>query len=695
MDQRTAIQYLKGAGPARSEKLQKLGLFTVGDLVAHYPRAYLDRTQLTPLAQLSPGRTATCAGLIRSAAARRTRGRLMTYHAILEDETGVVEVVWFNQPYLTKLIRPGRRLLISGTVDFYQRLQFRNPEFEVIEEGGPGEPGPRGQEAALGIVAVYPLTAGISQRTMRQLVSAALDALLPALEEFMPAEILKRADLMEWREAHRKIHRPGAAGEIAPARRRLAFQELFDLQLMLAVARHQHRSPDSGWVLSGTGGWLERLRAAVPFTPTGAQERVIRQIRADLASRRPMHRLLEGDVGSGKTFVALAGALLAVEGGAQVAFMVPTEILAHQHARTLRALGEPLGVRVALLVGGMPAREARTVREQVAAGEVDIVLGTHALIQAAVRFRALGLVIVDEQHRFGVLQRARLLGKGRTPHALVMSATPIPRTLALTLFGDLDLSVIDEQPPGRQPPKTHLLPAGRYEAMLGFIARELGAGAQAYFVCPLIAASETSDLRAAVDLYARLQSHPLLDGLTGALLHGRMRADEKNQVMEAFSAGRIDYLVSTTVIEVGVDVGNANLMVIEHPERFGLSQLHQLRGRIGRGRTPAHLFLVRAQRLADESLERLQVLVRESDGFRIAEEDLRLRGPGDFFGTQQSGLPPLRIADPIGSPELLEEARREAFALLEALGIEALAETALARRLQERFGDKMQWMKVG
>ena len=701
MDDSTPIQFLKGAGPARSARLQKLNLLTVGDLIEHYPRAYLDRTRLTSLADITPGETVSATGFIRSVSVRRTRGRMRNLHAILEDGSGVVEAVWFNQPYLTQVLRRGRRILVSGQVEFYRRLQFRNPEFELLEEEAPEEsdaenkPGGSEEASAPGIVPVYPLTAGVPQRVMRQLISQATDALLPKMTEFMPPEILSRADLMDWREAHRQVHRPETSERIAPAQRRIAFQELFDLQLLLAVARKRHRAPRTAWKLESEGRLLRGLLGTVPFRPTGAQERVIAQLKEDLAADKPMHRLLEGDVGSGKTFVALAGALLAVEAGAQVAFMVPTEILAHQHGRTFQETAAELGVRVGALTGGMPAREAAAVRERIEAGEIDIVLGTHALIQESVRFHRLGLVIVDEQHRFGVLQRARLFGKGRTPHALVMSATPIPRTLALTLFGDLDLSVLDEKPPGRKPPKTHLVPESRYEGMLVFIGGEIEAGAQAYFVCPMIEASESSDLKAATDLYERLQVHPALSKHAGALLHGRMKSEEKAAVMEAFSAGRIRYLVSTTVIEVGVDVGNASLMVIEHPERFGLSQLHQLRGRVGRGRQPAHLFMIRRDRVGEESLERLEVLVRESDGFRIAEEDLRLRGPGDFFGPQQSGLPPLKMADPIAAPQLLEEARREAFALVAGLGLEELARTRLARRLERRFGERMKLLKVG
>lgn len=700
MDDTTPIQFLKGAGPARRARLQKLNLLTVGDLLEHYPRAYLDRTRMTSLAELTPGETVSAIGVIRSVSVRRTRGRMRNVHVILEDGSGVVEAVWFNQPYLTGVLRRGRQVLVSGPVEFYRRLQFRNPEFELIEEGEGTQADTRqdpgaDDASAPGIVPVYPLTAGVSQRVMRQLVSQATDALLPTLTEFMPSEILARAGLMDWGEAHRQVHRPSETEKLAPAQHRIAFQELFDLQLLLAVARKRHRAPRTAWTLVSEGRLLRGLLDSAPFTPTGAQQRVITQLKEDLAADQPMHRLLEGDVGSGKTFVALAGALLAVEAGAQVAFMVPTEILAYQHGRTFQETAAALGVRVGALTGGMPAREAAALRARIEAGEIDIVLGTHALIQESVKFKRLGLVIVDEQHRFGVLQRARLFGKGHTPHALVMSATPIPRTLALTLFGDLDLSVLDEKPAGRKPPKTHLVPESRYEEMLTFIGGELDAGAQAYFVCPLIEASESSDLKAATDLFERLRVHPALSNATGALLHGRMKSEEKAAVMEAFSAGSIRYLVSTTVIEVGVDVGNASLMVIEHPERFGLSQLHQLRGRVGRGRQPAHLFMIKRDRVGAESLERLEVLVRESDGFRIAEEDLRLRGPGDFFGPQQSGLPPLKMADPIGAPQLLEEARREAFALVADLGLEELARTRLARRLEKRFGERMKLLEVG
>ncbi len=697
MDLVTPVRFLKGVGPARAERLTRLGIHAIQDLIEHYPRAYLDRTRLTPIGRLQPGQSATSIGTIRQAAIRRTRGPLRNLHVLLGDDSGFIECVWFNQPRLRHVLSPGRRVIVSGPVELFGRLQFKNPEFELLaaDEAPGAAAGAPEQAAAPGIVPVYPLTAGVAQHVMRRLTAAALDEASAHLEEFMPAEVLARLDLPSWRQAHGDIHRPPSRAALDAARRRIAFQELFDLQALLAVSRKVHQRPATARPLASAGRLIERLLSGLPFALTGAQQRVIAQIRADLARDCPMHRLLEGDVGSGKTLVALAGALHAAEAGGQTAFMVPTEILAQQHARTFERLCAPLGVRVALLVGGLPAARAQEVRAAIAAGAVDIAVGTHALIQENVAFAALALVVVDEQHRFGVLQRARLLGKGSTPHALIMSATPIPRTLALTLFGDLDLAVLDEKPPGRRPPRTHLVAEARYDEMLGYIARELAAGAQAYFVCPLIAASEKSDLAAATELHERLAASPALGRFAGALLHGRLRSEEKERVMRDFATGDVRYLVATTVIEVGVDVPAASLMVIEHPERFGLSQLHQLRGRVGRGRQPAHVFLVHRGGVGEEAARRLEVLVRESDGFRIAEEDLRQRGPGDFFGVQQSGLPPLKVADPISDPGLLELARAEAFALVESLAVPELLGTALGRRLLARFGDRMRLYGVG
>jgi len=500
---------------------------------------------------------------------------------------------------------------------------------------------------------------------------------------------------MPWPEASVAVHFPVTQRQLDAARRRIAFQELFDLQMLIACSRATFERPASAEPLTAPGHLARRLRGALPFALTAAQEKALRQICNDLARDVPMHRLLEGDVGSGKTVVAALAALHAVEAGRQVAVMAPTEILAAQHAATFARLCGPLGLETALLTGGTPNPVARAVRAGVAAGDVAIVLGTHALIQESVSFRHLGLVIVDEQHRFGVLQRARLLGKGPAPHALLMSATPIPRTLALTLFGDLDIAVLDEKPPGRTPPRTHRVKPRRYGDMLKFIAGQLAEGAQAYFVCPAIESSQDVDLKAAEDLYQRLQTTGPLANMPAGLLHGRMKTAQKRSVMEAFARGESKYLVATTVIEVGLDVPNANLMVIEHPERYGLSQLHQLRGRIGRGRQPAHLFLIEQPSIGRDARARLTVLVREHDGFRIAEEDLRQRGPGEFFGVRQSGLPALKMADPIAEPQLLERAREEAFAWMRTAGSEALRSSPLWHRLEVRFGERIALYAVG
>ncbi len=684
MDLTTPVRYLKGAGPRRAELLARLGIASIGDLLEHYPRAYLDRSTITAIARLRPGSDATIAGVLRAVELRRTRSGLRNVHAIVEDDSGSIECIWFNQPYLTRALKRGQHLVLSGRVDVFRRMQMKNPEFERIEQ--------EERHLAPGIIPVYRSTAGLSQKVLRMLVRRALDDLGPQLNEFMPQEVLRRCDLMEWAEALEQIHFPRSKEDLESARRRIGFQELFDLQVLLAASRRSTEQPGTAVPIRAEGKLVARLFEALSFKPTGAQTRAIEEIRADLARPFPMHRLLEGDVGSGKTLVALAACLLAVEEGWQSAFMVPTEILAVQHASNFEATCKRLGVRVGLLVGSLPARKAQAVREAIARGEVDLAVGTHALIQESVAFSRLGMVVVDEQHRFGVMQRARLLGKGSSPHTLIMSATPIPRTLALAVYGDLDISVLDEKPPGREAPKTHLVPTERYEEMLSFIAEQLSHGAQAFFVCPLIEASEKSDLAAAEALYERLTRHPVMGRFPAGLLHGRMRAEEKQRVMADFAEGRLKFIVSTTVVEVGVDVPNANIMVVEHPERYGLSQLHQLRGRVGRGRKPAYVFLIQGPDLGVDAKRRLEILVREDDGFRIAEEDLRQRGPGDFFGTKQSGLPPLKVADPIREPGLLKMAAEEANRF-SSLGDPKA--TPVWERLLRNFGERIRLYSVG
>ncbi|MBU1699606.1 MAG: ATP-dependent DNA helicase RecG [Candidatus Eisenbacteria bacterium] len=648
------VQFIKGAGPARKKILERLGIATIEDLLHHRPRTYLDRSHIVPIASLRPGNTVTIEGVFGSVSQRRTRQGKINLHALLSDETGSISLIWFNQPFLQKIIRSGVKVTATGTVGVYQGLQILNPEFDILtEREGPALSSGR-------IVPIYPLTAGIGQRGLRTLIRSALDTVLPHLTDPIPVELRSRLKLLPIEEALEGLHFPDSMAEAEASRRRLAFDELFFLQLLMALERKRYRRPGMALPLRGTDRLVAAARASLPFQLTGAQERVLTEILGDLDRDYPMNRLLEGDVGSGKTIVAILAALAAIEAGAQVALMAPTEILAQQHARTAAQILDPLGLPWCLLLGRMPVREKREARDRLISGEAKLALGTQALIQDEIQFEQLGLVIADEQQRFGVLQRSRLLSKGRSPHGLVMTATPIPRTLAMTLYGDLDLSILDEKPPGRRPPRTRRVPESRRHDLIAFLAQSLGEGCQIYVVCPLIEQSELSDLKAATDTADLLAAHPLLRRYRIGLLHGRLSGEEKNRLMQEFCSGDIHLLVTTTVVEVGVDVPNANIMVVEHPERYGLSQLHQLRGRVGRGRQPSHFFLMVGSETSPEARERLSVLVRETDGFRVAEEDLKFRGPGDFFGVAQSGLPPLKMADLQGDAVLISLARQEA-----------------------------------
>jgi ATP-dependent DNA helicase RecG len=684
------VQYVKGAGPARKRLLEKLGIRCVEDLLLHRPRAYLDRTRIRPLAEVTAGGTATVEGVVMDVAMRRNRRGWVQVEVLLKDESGALRIVWFHQPYLRQVLRPGVRILATGPVRYWRGTQMVNPEFEVLREAG-GEHLTGGR-----IVPVYPSTAGLSQKSLRRLVRAALDRVVPELQDPLPQAIRRRLGLVPLPEALEQLHFPETMQRAEAARRRLAFDELFFLQLLLLRAKEHLKRPRTARPLVPSGALLAKAREMLPFRLTGAQERVLGQILEDLAQDRPMNRLLEGDVGAGKTVVAFLAAIAAIEAGAQVALMAPTEILAQQHARTAARMLDPLGIPWVLLLGRMPPGAKKEAREGLQSGRLKMAIGTHTLIQEGIAFASLDFVIVDEQQRFGVLQRARLLAKGRSPHGLVMTATPIPRTLALTLYGDLDLSILDEKPPGRLPPKTHRVPERRRADLLEFLARSIREGSQAYVVCPLIEESEAMDLKAATEIHRRLSEHPGLGPLGVGLLHGRMTGEEKERVMEAFREGKLGVLVTTTVVEVGVDVPNADLMVIEHPERYGLSQLHQLRGRVGRGGRQAHVFLMMSPDLTPEARRRLEILTRESDGFRIAEEDLRLRGPGDFFGVAQSGLPPLKMADLSGDADLVVAARREAQRWMESEGQAEPAEReAVRRELERRFRDKAPLYRVG
>jgi ATP-dependent DNA helicase RecG len=655
------VQFLKGAGPRRAELLQKLGIRTIGELLLHLPSAYLDRTRITPLGTVRPDEVVTVAANVQRVDVRRGRGGRRDAVAVLDDGTGRIEAVWYNQPYVAGLLSPGTRLLASGRARVGRGLVLASPEFEILDGGGdrPILTGGR-------IVPVYPLTAGISQKLLRSLVYGALESMPQEIDDPLPPSLASSVDLTPRRAAYWALHLPETVEEAEQARRRFALEELLMFQLLLLRLRQRHSRAEDGRSLLGHPGRLARVRSHLGYTLTTAQEKALEAVIGDLRTARPAMRLLQGDVGSGKTVVAALACAWAASAGSQACFMAPTEVLALQHAETLRQLLAPADVRVDVLIGRTPAAERRRIMAELETGSIDLLVGTHALIEEKVQPRSLGLIVVDEQHRFGVMQRLRLREKGPRPHTLVMSATPIPRTLALAYYGDLDITTIDEMPPGRTPIVTRLIQRSRWDEMVGFIAGRLREGQQAFFVYPLVEESESLDLRDATRMRSEIAAHPAFDGLEVGLLTGRTEPAERERVMAALRAGTLRALVSTTVIEVGIDLPRATVLVVEHPERFGLSQLHQLRGRIGRapGEVP-YCFLMRPERTTGETAERLRVLVRESNGFRIAEEDLRLRGPGELFGTQQAGMPRMHVADLTRDGDLLRAARAAAEEILQ------------------------------
>jgi len=683
-------QYLPGIGPRRAQALGRLEITTVWDLLWHLPRTWLDRSRLVPLSALRPGCDHTSQVEIEMVVAQPTRGRVSTVEARLRDETASASAVWFNQPYLTRVLKPGARLLLSGTVrSQLGRPQFVHPEFEVLEKAASPEPVTGGR-----IVPVYDLTAGLSQKMLRTWVLTALRELLPGVEDPLPPGRREALGLAELRWALERIHYPQAPEEAERARLRLAFDEFLTLQLAFGLARRGRQHPHAAAPIAPEGRLLRQLAAALPFRLTRGQREVLSEILRDLRRDQPMNRLLQGDVGSGKTIVAAMAALAAGEAGMQTAYLAPTEILAQQQAQVLSGWFEPLGLRVGVLLGRTRAAERAALLAELKSGAIAVVVGTHALLEGAVEFSRLGLIVVDEQHRFGVLQRARLREKGQWPHCLVMSATPIPRTLSLTLHGDLDVSLLRQMPEGRRPPHTRLVEESRRDALLQWIAERVRAGERAFFVYPLVEESQQVDLRDAVRMHADLSRHPAMSGIGIGLLHGRMKPAEKEAAIAALRGGTHPCLVTTTVVEVGVDVPSATIMVVEHPDRFGLSQLHQLRGRVGRGGGISHMFLMKPPR--GEAAERLRVLVREHDGFRVAEEDLRLRGPGDFLGTAQHGLPQLKAGDLTRHGELLLLARREAESILSSdPALSSPAHRLLREQVLLRFGRRMSLAEVG
>ena len=684
----TPLQFLKGVGPRKAADFASAGLNTVEDLLYRFPRRYEDRSRLLSIAALREGQTATISGDVITCGLRGTRRPgFRIFEALLRDPSATVRLSWFNSAYLKDQIHPGQRLVVYGPFERnpYSGLQITNPQFEIVD-ADEIETLHTGR-----IVPVYERARSITPKMQRRLVAEALEHLPEDLPDPLPESIRARLGLPSRARALHLAHFPPAETDLdqlnafrSPAQRRLILEEFFRFQVGMLLRKREADAERKGHTVRVDDRIREALRGVLPFRLTGGQRQALKEIGEDMQRPQPMNRLLQGDVGAGKTIVAVLAAVLAMENGLQAAFMAPTEILAEQHAQTIRRLLAGTRFRVELMTGSVPAATRKHLARQIASGQIDLVVGTHALVQESTAFQSLGLAVIDEQHRFGVLQRATLREKGMRPDMLVMTATPIPRTLALTTYGDLDVSSIRELPPGRQPVRTIAKPGSRRDEIHAFVRGELEAGRQAYVVYPIIEESEKVDLRAATEMADTL-AHEVFPAFRVALLHGRMKADAKDRVMRGFSAGDVQLLVSTTVVEVGVDVPNATVMLVEHAERFGLAQLHQLRGRVGRGTHQSSCVLVYEFPLSDQARDRLKVMTETNDGFAISEKDLELRGFGDLSGTRQSGMPALRLGDLRRDHALMVLARDEASAWL-ASHPDGERLDELKRTWAERFG---------
>ena len=673
MDER--LTTIKGIGPGREKQLHKLGITNITSLLTYFPRTYEDRRTIYRIGDLKSGMTGGVVGNVIAVQEKRPRPRLSILEVVIADGTSPLKIVLFNQGYKKNFYKKGQRLYAYGKAEFqYGSMQMNTPQIENLGDGG---------EPDRGIVPIYALADGVSQFVVRSSVRNWFAA-NHELPEILPAEVREAHQYMTRYDAFKMMHFPESSERYEEARHQLAYEELFVMQSGLALLRNKeqcHKGPKMG----PNGDLMAQCIENLPFSLTGDQQRALEDIRIDMEDERPMQRLLQGDVGSGKTVVATLSLLKAIENGYQGALMAPTEILAAQHYEGITEVCGNLGITIELLTGSTTKKEKERIYEGLADGSIHMIIGTHALIQEGVNFHNLGLVIIDEQHRFGVEQRARLQQKGTYPHVLIMTATPIPRTMTLSVYGDLAVSLIKEMPPGRKPVKTYVVDSSYKDRLRAFFGKEMAEGRQVYVVCPLVEESEKLDLQAAEELYLELKEY-FYKAYEVGLVHGRMKPSEKDEVMNAFHKGDISLLVSTTVIEVGVNVPNATIMCIEGAERFGLSQLHQLRGRVGRGSHQSYCILVSDSK-NDVSQERLKLMEQTQDGFELAEQDLLLRGSGQLFGLAQSGLPDLRVANIIKDIEILVEARKDVLDFASQFGMETL-ESVMKEELEKRFGEK-------
>jgi ATP-dependent DNA helicase RecG len=699
--QDTPVRYLKGVGPKRAESFAGRGVFNVEDLLYYLPRRYEDRTKFSLIAALEEGAEQTIkVSVVVSGGRRSWRKKAFSItEAIVEDSSSRLSCVWFNQPYLKQYLKPGVELILYGKVERYAgKIQMTNPEFEVVS--------PEADESLnIGrIVPVYPSVPGLGQRSLRRMIKQSLDKYVPGLEDFLPAELRSRNNLLDLGESLSNIHFPQTEQRQKDAYTRLAFEEFFIFQLPLVI-RKIKRKENPGLAHKINAKLVNDFIENLPFELTQSQKQVIQEISSDMARPQPMQRLLQGDVGSGKTVVATIAAMTAIGNGFQVAFMVPTEILARQHYEKIKSQCNKVtksqghnvtgkNIEIALLTGSLTLKEKENTFTRINSGEIDLVIGTHALLEGNVEFKKLGLVVIDEQHRFGVQQRAKLPRKGPHPDILIMTATPIPRTLAITLYADLDVSMITQMPAGRKPIKTEWITGFKRKWLYEVIRNTVNQGRQVYAVYPIIEESFALDLLSAKKMYEEFQEN-LFKEFNVGLIHGKLKQKEQDRIMADFKSGKLQILIATTVLEVGIDVANAALMVIEEAHRFGLSQLHQLRGRVGRGEHES-ICLVVSDAAGVDAQARLSSLVKYTDGFKIAEQDLKIRGPGEYFGTRQHGLSGLKIGNPLSQMQLLKKAREESIRILNSdPSLESQSNLALKEKLLQRFPDYEKMIMVG